>query len=87
MYTPCAFTHTLHKHVVQVGNSAQDHGVWGRPEDVAGPVPVYTVTPDKPGSDVVGAMGAALAAASVAFKGANPPYSDQLLAASLKAYR
>lgn len=71
----------------QVGNGAQDHGVWGRPEDVAGPVPVYVVTPENPGSDVVGAMGAALAAASVAFKKGNPKYSQELLEASIKAYK
>lgn len=73
--------------VVQVGNGAQDHSVWGRPEDVKGPVPVYEVTPAAPGSDAVGAMGAALAAASVAFKKVDPQYSEKLLAASLKAYR
>jgi hypothetical protein len=60
--------------------------VWGRPEDVKGPVPVYTVTPAAPGSDVVGAMGATLAAASVAFRRVDAKYSAQLLAASLKAY-
>lgn len=71
----------------QVSNGAQDHGVWGRPEDVQGPVPVYGVTPEAPGSDVVGAMGAALAAASVAFKKVDPEYSEELLAASVKAYK
>jgi hypothetical protein len=71
----------------QVGNGAQDHGVWGRPEDVKGPVPVYVVTPDTPGSDVVGAMGATLAAASVVFKKVNPEYSQELMAASIKAYK
>lgn len=73
--------------VLQVGNGAQDHSVWGRPEDVKGPVPVYEVTPAAPGSDAVGAMGAALAAASVVFKKVDPQYSEKLLAASLKAYR
>lgn len=73
--------------VAQVGNGQQDHAVWGRPEDVKGPVPVYTVSADKPGSDVVGAMGAALGAASVAFKTVNPQYSQQLLDAATKAYK
>jgi endoglucanase len=72
--------------VVQVGNGAQDHSIWGRPEDVAGPVPVYTVTKERPGSDVVGAMGAALAAASVVFKTVDKAYSDKLLDAATKAY-
>jgi hypothetical protein len=48
---------------------------------------VYIVTPERPGSDAVGAMGAALAAASVAFKTVNPAYSQQLLDASVKAYK
>lgn len=61
--------------------------MWGRSEDVKGPVPVYVVTPEKPGSDAVGAMGAALAAASVAFKTVDPAYSEKLLAASVKAYK
>ncbi len=73
--------------VAQVGNGAQDHAVWGRPEDVSGSVPVYTLTKDRPGSDVVGAMGAALAAASVAFKGVDRAYSDRLLDAAIKAYK
>jgi endoglucanase len=73
--------------VVQVGNGAQDHSSWGRPEDVSGPVPVYTVNKDKPGADVVGAMGAALAAAAVAFKPTNAAYSARLLDAATKAYK
>ena len=73
--------------VVQVGNGAQDHGVWGRPEDIKGPVPAYAVTKDRPGSDAVGAMGAALGAAAVAFKGVNDAYSAQLAAAATKAYK
>jgi hypothetical protein len=73
--------------VAQVGNGAQDHSIWGRPEDVKGPVPAYTVSPDRPGSDVVAAMGAALGAAAVAFKDTNPAYSARLLDASIKAYK
>lgn len=61
--------------------------MWGRPEDIKGPVPVYTVNPGAGGSDVVGAMGAALGAAAVAFQRADPAYSKQLLDASIKAYQ
>eukprot|EP00879_Flechtneria_rotunda_P008972 GHRR01009394.1.p1 GENE.GHRR01009394.1~~GHRR01009394.1.p1 ORF type:complete len:572 (+),score=160.50 GHRR01009394.1:1204-2919(+) len=73
--------------VAQVGNGAQDHSIWGRPEDVKGPVPVYVVTPSSPGSDVVGAMGAALAAASQAFATVDGAYSAKLLQAAIKAYK
>lgn len=72
--------------VVQVGNGNQDHANWDRPEDVKGPVPVYLVTPQAPGSDVVGAMAAALAAASAVFKTVDPKYSQQLLLAAQKGY-
>ncbi len=70
----------------KVGNGAADHAVWGRPEDVAGPVPAYVVTAAAPGSDAVGAMGAALAAASVAFRRSDTAYRERLLAAATNAY-
>jgi hypothetical protein len=54
---------------------------------MSGPVPVYTVNKEKPGADVVGAMGAALAAAAVAFKPTNAAYSARLLDAAIKAYK
>jgi hypothetical protein len=72
--------------VVQVNNGEEDHEIWGRPEDIAGPVPVYSVTPETPGSDVVGAMAAALAAASDLFKEEDAAYSKELLDAATKAY-
>jgi len=72
--------------VGQVGNGGQDHGVWGRPEDKTQPNPVYTLNKERPGSDVVGAMAAALGSASVVFKDKDPAYSAKLLAAALKAF-
>jgi hypothetical protein len=48
--------------------------------------PSFSVTADKPGSDAVGAMGAALGAAAVAFATADPAYSKQLTGAAVKAY-
>jgi hypothetical protein len=73
--------------VVQVNNGAADHAVWGRPEDVKLPVPVYSVTPSAPGSDCVGAMAAALASASEVFAKVDPEYSEKLLEAAIKAYK
>lgn len=70
-----------------MGNGAADHASWTRPEDVVGPVPVYVVTPDKPGSDVVGAMAGALAAASEVFRTVDPAYSAKLLEGAVKAYK
>jgi hypothetical protein len=57
-----------------------------RPEDKTGLNPVYTIDPQHPGSDIAAAMSAALGAASVIFKDADPAYSQALLAAALKAY-
>lgn len=59
---------------------------WNRPEEKTVPNPVYTLTPQRPGSDVVGAMSAALASASVIFLDHDPAYSAQLLTSALKAY-
>lgn len=54
--------------VGQIGNGRADHARWSRPEDVAEPYPVYELNGTHPGADVVGAMSAALAAASVVFR-------------------
>ncbi|CAH9106558.1 unnamed protein product, partial [Cuscuta europaea] len=66
---------------VQVGNPIKEHPCWERPEDLdhREPRPVYSVTADKPGSEVAGETAAALAAASIVFKDSKPGYSDQLL--------
>ena len=73
--------------VVQVNSGVEDHKTWGHPEDLKGPLPVYTVSPKAPGSDVVGAMAAALAAASKVFAEEDAAYSKELLAAAIKAYK
>lgn len=57
-----------------------------RPEDKTDPNPVYTLTPDRPGSDVVAAMSAAMSIASVVFADVDAVYSAQLLASAQKAY-
>jgi hypothetical protein len=54
--------------VLQVGNGEQDHGYWGRPEDMHMGRPAYKVTPGSPGSDVTGNTAAALAVGSIVFK-------------------
>jgi len=65
----------------QVGKGADDHAVWGRPEDwpKANKRPAYKVTQQNPGSDLVGETAAALAAASIIFKTADAAYSTKLL--------
>lgn len=71
---------------VQVGDPVEDHKCWERAEDMDSPRTVYKVTPSNPGSDVAGETAAALAAASIVFKSIDLPYSQKLLATSLKAF-
>lgn len=54
--------------VGQVGNGAADHAVWSRLQDIKTPYPVYELTPTKPGSDVAGAMAAALASSALVYR-------------------
>ncbi|CAN6247378.1 unnamed protein product [Urochloa humidicola] len=71
---------------VQVGDPYQDHRCWERPEDMDTPRSVYKVTPEKPGSDVAGETAAALAAASIVFRGSDPAYSAKLLQTARKVF-
>ncbi|KAL6848549.1 hypothetical protein ACP4OV_021843 [Aristida adscensionis] len=71
---------------VQVADPYQDHRCWERPEDMDTPRSVYAVTPEKPGSDVAGETAAALAAASLVFRAADPAYSSKLLRVAQKVF-
>ncbi|KAK1288768.1 Endoglucanase 3 [Acorus calamus] len=64
---------------VGVGDPNADHKCWERPEDMDTPRTVYYVSPQNPGSDVAAETAAALAAASMVFKAADPKYSAKLL--------
>ena len=67
---------------VGVGYPDADHRCWERPEDMDTPRTVYAVSASAPGSDVAGETAAALAAASLVFRAADPAYSRRLLAAA-----
>ncbi|EES13257.1 endoglucanase 19 [Sorghum bicolor] len=71
---------------VQVGDPAQDHKCWERPEDMDTPRAVYAVTSSNPGSDVAAETAAALAASAVAFRRADPGYAARLLGAAVVAF-
>lgn len=74
-------------HASRIPSAGQaDHAGWTRPEDIIGPVPVYVLTPDAPGSDLAGAMGAALAAAHMVFKERDPAYAKKLLEGAKTLY-
>lgn len=64
---------------VQVGNPWSDHDCWQRPEDMTTPRPGFKIDTTRHGSDVAAETAAALAAASIAFKGVDRAYSARLL--------
>ena len=62
-----------------MGNLTFEADYWGRAEDVRWPRPAYSVTPQRPGTDVACETAAALAAAAVVFADADPEYAATLL--------
>ncbi|KAJ0968457.1 hypothetical protein J5N97_025374 [Dioscorea zingiberensis] len=63
---------------VQVGDPLKDHNCWERPEDMDTARTVYTVSEEKPGSDIAGETAAALAASSMFFRSVDNEYSEML---------
>ncbi|KAL2523728.1 Endoglucanase 11 [Abeliophyllum distichum] len=70
-----------HPHVLwaQMGDGDTDHYCWQRPEDMTTSRRAYKIDEYHPGSDVAGETAAAMAAASIVFRRANPHYSHLLL--------
>jgi len=62
-----------------VGDGDSDHQCWQRPEDMTTSRTIYKIDEQSPGSDLAGETAAAMAAASIAFKDADPKYSSLLL--------
>uniref|UniRef100_A0A1D1YQI1 Endoglucanase n=1 Tax=Anthurium amnicola TaxID=1678845 RepID=A0A1D1YQI1_9ARAE len=71
---------------VQVADPNMDHHCWERPEDMDTPRNVYKVSSQNPGSDVAAETAAALAAASIVFRDADPAYSKKLLQTATKVF-
>ncbi|KAF8410777.1 hypothetical protein HHK36_003314 [Tetracentron sinense] len=63
----------------EVGDGDTDHYCWQRPEDMTTSRHAYKIDENNPGSDLAGETAAAMAAASVVFRKANPHYSHLLL--------
>ena len=63
----------------KVGDGDTDHYCWQRPEDMTTSRQAYKIDENNPGSDLAGETTAAMAAASIVFKGTNPHYSHLLL--------
>jgi endoglucanase len=63
----------------EVGDGDSDHECWQRPEDMTTPRTSFKIDDQHPGSDLAAETSAALAAASIAFKGIDSNYASQLL--------
>uniref|UniRef100_A0A0D9XFY0 Endoglucanase n=1 Tax=Leersia perrieri TaxID=77586 RepID=A0A0D9XFY0_9ORYZ len=69
-----------------VGDPRKDHDCWERPEDMDTERKVYNISTTRPGSEVAGETAAALAAASIVFRDADPEYAARLLAGARRAF-
>ena len=63
----------------QVGDGNKDHAYWGRPEDMTMARPSYSITENSPGSELAAETAAALAAASIVFRGVDNTYASTLV--------
>ncbi|XP_060178402.1 endoglucanase 16 [Lycium barbarum] len=64
---------------VQVGDPVKDHECWTRPENMKTPRTVLMIDQNNPGTEIAAETSAAMAAASIVFRGTNRSYSRQLL--------
>lgn len=78
--------HTTRAFYGQVGDPNLDHHYWGPPEELSLPRPAYKIDPHNPGSDLAAETAAALASASILFRGTDPKYADELLTNAKQLY-
>lgn len=64
---------------IQVGNAKVDHASWSRPEDWTRDRPIYTISPDRPGSELAAETAAALASTSILLKRSHRSLSTKAL--------
>ncbi|KAI5056589.1 hypothetical protein GOP47_0028407 [Adiantum capillus-veneris] len=72
---------------VQVGEAEADHQCWQRPESMRTPRTAVQINASNPGTEVAAETAAALAAASLVFKGVDAAYSQRLLKRSFMVFR
>ncbi|KAJ0778988.1 putative cellulase [Helianthus annuus] len=72
---------------LQVGDGNKDHACWERPEDMDTPRTVTEINTNSPGTEVAAESAAALAAASIVFKGVDSNYSSKLLKHSKSLFK
>ena len=71
----------------QIGDGYADHAYWGRPEEMTMARPSFSITADKPGSELAGETAAALAASSIFFRSLGDlEYADKCLSHAKKLF-
>ncbi|XP_006822158.1 endoglucanase A-like [Saccoglossus kowalevskii] len=75
-----------HEFYAQVGLKQSDHDYWGRAEEMTMERPAFKVNETNPGTDVVCATAAAMAAISVVFKDRDPFYAATLVTHAEQLY-
>ncbi|KAF1001784.1 endoglucanase 16-like [Apium graveolens] len=63
---------------VQVGDPNKDHECWVNPEKMQTPRTVLKIDPSTPGSEIAAETAAAMASASMVFRGVDEPYATRL---------
>ncbi|XP_061163624.1 endoglucanase 4-like [Saccostrea echinata] len=71
---------------VQVGDGGQDHGFWGRPEDMTMSRPAFKITASRPGSDIAAEYAAAFAVSYLVFKEKDPAFATKMLTHAKQLY-
>lgn len=73
---------------IQVGDGHADHGFWGPPEAIPEGMarPTTLATANQPATEVAAGTAAAMASASLVFRGEDDTYADRLLNAAKQLY-
>lgn len=64
---------------LKVGDPVKDHECWTRPENMKTPRTVLMIDQKNPGTEIAAETSAAMAAASIVFRGTDLSYSRKLL--------
>lgn len=64
---------------LKVGDPVKDHECWTRPENMKTPRTVLMIDQNNPGTEIAAETSAAMAAASIVFRGTDRTYSRRLL--------
>ena len=71
---------------LQVGSTTLDAAYWGKPEQMTMARPASVISATSPGSDLLGATAAALAATAMVFKSSDPAYAATLTSTARTLY-